>query len=115
MIVFTDLDGTLLDERGELGPAREALERLRALGVPVVVLRNVTERPEGLKAGILKLAGTDPEGVYRVVKGLLENPEELSRMRKAKNPYGDGKAGLRVARGVACRLGLGPRPEDWRP
>lgn len=86
-----------------------------ALGVPVVVLRNVTERPEGLKAGILKLAGTDPEGVYRVVKGLLENPEELSRMRKAKNPYGDGKAGLRVARGVAWRLGLGPRPEDWRP
>ena len=90
-------------------------EEAEALGVPVVVLRNVTERPEGLKAGILKLAGTDPEGVYRVVKGLLENPEELSRMRKAKNPYGDGKAGLRVARGVAWRLGLGPRPEDWRP
>jgi UDP-N-acetylglucosamine 2-epimerase (non-hydrolysing) len=86
-----------------------------ALGVPVVVLRNVTERPEGLEAGILKLAGTDPEGVYRVVKGLLEDPEELARMRRAPNPYGDGKAGVRVARGVAWRLGLGPRPEDWRP
>jgi UDP-N-acetylglucosamine 2-epimerase (non-hydrolysing) len=86
-----------------------------ALGVPVVVLRNVTERPEGLQAGILKLAGTDPEGVYSVVKGLLENPEELERMRRAKNPYGDGQAGVRVARGVAWRLGLGPRPEDWTP
>jgi UDP-N-acetylglucosamine 2-epimerase (non-hydrolysing) len=86
-----------------------------ALGVPVVVLRNVTERPEGLQAGILKLAGTDPEGVYSVVRGLLENPEELERMRRAKNPYGDGQAGVRVARGVAWRLGLGPRPEDWTP
>jgi len=86
-----------------------------ALGVPVVVLRNVTERPEGLEAGILKLAGTDPEKVYRTVKGLLENPEALSHMRKAKNPYGDGKAGERVAKGVAWRLGLGPRPADWRP
>ena len=87
-----------------------------AAGVVAVLLpAKVGGLPEGLKAGILKLAGTDPEGVYRVVKGLLENPEELSRMRKAKNPYGDGKAGLRVARGVAWRLGLGPRPEDWRP
>jgi UDP-N-acetylglucosamine 2-epimerase (non-hydrolysing) len=86
-----------------------------ALGVPVVVLRNVTERPEGLEAGILRLAGTDPERVFRVVKGLLEDPEELARMRRAKNPYGDGKAGERVARGVAWRLGLGPRPEEWRP
>ncbi|WP_243030689.1 non-hydrolyzing UDP-N-acetylglucosamine 2-epimerase [Thermus altitudinis] len=86
-----------------------------ALGVPVVVLRNVTERPEGLEAGILKLAGTDPERVYRVVAGLLRNPEELARMRQGKNPYGDGKAGVRVAQGVAWRLGLGPRPEDWAP
>jgi UDP-N-acetylglucosamine 2-epimerase (non-hydrolysing) len=45
-----------------------------ALGVPVVVLRNVTERPEGLQAGILKLAGTDPEGVYSVVKGPSGKP-----------------------------------------
>ncbi|TBH20633.1 non-hydrolyzing UDP-N-acetylglucosamine 2-epimerase [Thermus thermamylovorans] len=86
-----------------------------ALGVPVVVLRNVTERPEGLEAGILKLAGTDPERVFQVVKGLLETPEELARMRRAKNPYGDGRAGERVAKGVAWRLGLGPRPEEWRP
>ncbi|WP_460389425.1 non-hydrolyzing UDP-N-acetylglucosamine 2-epimerase [Thermus thalpophilus] len=86
-----------------------------ALGVPVVVLRNVTERPEGLEAGILKLAGTEPEGVYRTVKGLLEDPEALARMRAAPNPYGDGQAGQRVAQGVAWRLGLGPRPADWIP
>ena len=86
-----------------------------ALGVPVVVLRNVTERPEGLEAGILKLAGTDPERVYRTVRDLLQTPEELARMRQAKNPYGDGRAGQRVAQGVAWRLGLGPRPGDWTP
>ncbi len=86
-----------------------------ALGVPVVVLRNVTERPEGLKAGILRLAGTDPEGVYRTVKGLLEDEEALKAMRQAPNPYGDGRAGERVAQGVAWRLGLGPRPKDWEP
>lgn len=86
-----------------------------ALGVPVVVLRNVTERPEGLEAGILKLAGTDPQNVFRTVVELLENPEALKRMRQAKNPYGDGRAGERVAEGVAWRLGLGPRPEEWQP
>ncbi|MER3536740.1 MAG: UDP-N-acetylglucosamine 2-epimerase (non-hydrolyzing) [Thermus sp.] len=86
-----------------------------ALGVPVVVLRNVTERPEGLEAGILRLAGTRPKGVFRAVAELLENPEELARMRRAKNPYGDGRAGERVAKGVAWRLGLGPRPEEWQP
>ncbi|MGQ9753897.1 MAG: non-hydrolyzing UDP-N-acetylglucosamine 2-epimerase [Thermaceae bacterium] len=86
-----------------------------ALGVPVVVLRNVTERPEGLKTGILRLAGTEPERVYQIVRELLASPEELARMRRAPNPYGDGRAGERVAQGVAWRLGLGPRPEDWQP
>lgn len=77
-----------------------------ALGVPVVVLRNVTERPEGLEAGILRLAGTDPERVFRVVRELLENPEELARMRKARNLRGrEGGGAGSQGRGLAARPG----------
>ncbi|GEM87871.1 non-hydrolyzing UDP-N-acetylglucosamine 2-epimerase [Meiothermus granaticius] len=84
-----------------------------ALGVPVVVLRNVTERPEGVEAGILRLAGTNPEGVYRMVSGLLTDEADRRRMASATNPYGDGKAAWRCAQGVAWRLGLAERPADW--
>ncbi|WP_157442781.1 non-hydrolyzing UDP-N-acetylglucosamine 2-epimerase [Deinococcus misasensis] len=84
-----------------------------ALGVPVAVLRNVTERPEGLEAGVLKLAGTEPEACYNVLSGLLSNPELLQHMSTRPNPYGDGLASERIARSVAWRLGLASKPEDW--
>jgi UDP-N-acetylglucosamine 2-epimerase (non-hydrolysing) len=84
-----------------------------ALGVPVVVLRNLTERPEGVAAGILRLAGTEPQTVYKVVSELLEDPAERAKMANAKNPYGDGKAAQRCAAGVAWRLGISQRPADW--
>lgn len=84
-----------------------------ALGVPVAVLRNVTERPEGLEAGVLKLAGTEPEACYNVLSGLLSNPELLQHMSTRPNPYGDGLASERIARAVAWRLGLASKPEDW--
>ena len=83
------------------------------LGVPVVVLRNVTERPEGLAVGALKLAGTDPERVFATVDALLSDETALSAMRNRPNPYGDGRAAERCAQGVAWRLGLGQRPADW--
>jgi UDP-N-acetylglucosamine 2-epimerase (non-hydrolysing) len=86
-----------------------------ALGVPVVVLRNVTERPEGVAAGILRLAGTDPEKVYQIVTGLLADEAERKKMASARNPYGDGQAAKRCAQGVAWRLGLAERPQDWQP
>lgn len=85
-----------------------------ALGVPVVVLRNVTERPEGVAAGSLKLAGNDPQQVQSVLQTLLADETALASMRHRPNPYGDGQAGKRVAQAVAWRLGLGARPEDWR-
>lgn len=85
-----------------------------ALGVPVAVLRNVTERPEGVQAGALTLVGNDPAEVLRHLRMLLANPRQLAAMRAAGNPYGDGQAGVRVARAVAWRLGLAERPEDWR-
>lgn len=84
-----------------------------ALGVPVVVLRNVTERPEGVESGILRLAGTDPEQVYQTVAGLLRNEEDRLKMARSKNPYGDGHAAKRAAAAVAWRLGLCERPQDW--
>ncbi len=83
------------------------------LGVPVVVLRNVTERPEGLLVGALKLAGTDPEQVFATVHALLSDEAALEAMRNRPNPYGDGRAAERCAQGVAWRLGLGERPADW--
>jgi len=86
-----------------------------ALGVPVVVVRDVTERPEGVASGAITLAGTDPDGVYNAVARLLAHPEARATMRNAKNPFGDGRAGERVAAAVAWLLGLGPRPSDWHP
>ncbi len=84
-----------------------------ALGVPVVVVRDVTERPEGVRAGALVLAGTDPERLWATAARLLADPRALAAMRRAKNPFGDGRAGERVAAAVAWHLGLGPRPADW--
>lgn len=86
-----------------------------ALGVPVVVLRNVTERPEGIESGALKLAGNDPERVKALLLELLAEPERLAAMRQTRNPYGDGRAAARVAQAVAWRLGLAERPADWTP
>ncbi|CAM4435264.1 non-hydrolyzing UDP-N-acetylglucosamine 2-epimerase [Deinococcus marmoris] len=84
-----------------------------ALGVPVAVLRNVTERPEGLEAGVLKLAGNDPAQLEAVLNDLLDSPETLKGMREARNPYGDGQAAGRIARAIAWHFDLGERPADW--
>lgn len=86
-----------------------------ALSVPVAVLRNVTERPEGLGAGTLRLLGNDPDRVRQSLLELLADEDGLKTMRAAKNPYGDGNAGERVAAAVAWRLGLGAKPDDWQP
>ena len=72
-------------------------EEAPSLGKPVLVLRDTTERPEGIQAGTLKLAGTDEETIYRLTKQLLEDQEEYRKMSKASNPYGDGKASQRIA------------------
>ena len=72
-------------------------EEAPSLGVPVLVMRDTTERPEGIQAGTLKLVGTDEEQIYRVFKLLLEDEEEYRRMSQANNPYGDGFASKRIA------------------
>ena len=72
-------------------------EEAPSLGKPVLVLRDTTERPEGIAAGTLKLAGTNEDTIYSMTKELLENKEEYMKMSKASNPYGDGKASKRIA------------------
>lgn len=71
-------------------------EEAPSLGKPVLVLRNTTERPEGIEAGTLKLAGTNEEKIYILIKELLEDKNEYNRMSKASNPYGDGKASIKI-------------------
>lgn len=72
-------------------------EEAPSLGKPVLVMRDTTERPEGVKAGTLKLVGTDEEVIYQNFKELLENKEAYDAMAKASNPYGDGFACKRIA------------------
>ena len=72
-------------------------EEAPSLGKPVLVMRDTTERPEGIEAGTLKLVGTEEENIYQNFKLLLENNEEYTKMSKASNPYGDGFASKRIA------------------
>ena len=72
-------------------------EEAPSLGKPVLVMRDTTERPEGVKAGTLKLVGTDEQVIYENFKLLLENKEVYESMSKASNPYGDGFACKRIA------------------
>ena len=71
-------------------------EEAPSLGKPVIVLRDTTERPEGIAAGTLKLAGTNEEVIYNLIDELLSDNQEYERMSKASNPYGDGKASKRI-------------------
>lgn len=72
-------------------------EEAPSLGKPVLVMRDTTERPEGIKAGTLKLVGTEEENIYREFSRLLSDLQEYNRMSKASNPYGDGLASKRIA------------------
>ncbi|NMB34243.1 MAG: UDP-N-acetylglucosamine 2-epimerase (non-hydrolyzing) [Clostridium sp.] len=71
-------------------------EEAPSLGKPVLVMRNTTERPEGIDAGTLRLVGTDEETIYNNFKLLLENKAEYNKMSQASNPYGDGFASKRI-------------------
>lgn len=71
-------------------------EEAPSLGKPVVVLRDTTERPEGIEAGTLKLAGTNEETIFSIIDDLLCNDTNYQKMSKASNPYGDGKASKRI-------------------
>lgn len=76
-------------------------EEAPSLGVPVLVLRDTTERPEGVAAGTLKLVGTEEELVYQEAKTLLTNEAAYHEMAHAQNPYGDGQASQRILAAIA--------------
>lgn len=81
-------------------------EEAPSLGKPVLVMRETTERPEGIEAGTLKLVGTDEEIIYREFKRLLTDEEEYKAMSMASNPYGDGLASKRIADVLCGKYGV---------
>jgi UDP-N-acetylglucosamine 2-epimerase (non-hydrolysing) len=89
-------------------------EEAPSLGVPVLVLRDTTERPEGIAAGTLKLAGVDEETIYSMATELLTDRNAYEKMAKAANPYGDGNASKRIGEAIRYYFKqLDERPEDY--
>jgi len=90
-------------------------EEAPSLGKPVLVLRDVTERPEGVEAGTLKIVGTDSKAIYDATQELLDNSEAYENMSKANNPYGDGYASERICGAIAHYYGFNTnRPEEFK-
>jgi UDP-N-acetylglucosamine 2-epimerase (non-hydrolysing) len=90
-------------------------EEAPALGKPVLVLRETTERPEAVQAGAARLVGTDPEAIVAETTRLLTDAGYFQSMIKAGNPYGDGRAAERAVDAMAHLLGLGDAPDEFRP
>ncbi len=90
-------------------------EEAPALGKPVLVLRDVTERPEAIAFGTARLVGTNRQTVREAVAGLLDNGEAYQAMSNAVNPYGDGQAAPRIARAILSYFHLSQPPEEFRP
>lgn len=89
-------------------------EEAPSFGIPVLVLRDTTERPEGIEAGTLELVGTDEDVVYGRAKALLTDSALYEKMSKAANPYGDGQASKRIVQAILHHFGRGDRPEPFR-
>lgn len=90
-------------------------EEAPSLAKPVVVLRDTTERPEGVEAGTLKLAGIEKQSIYDLTKELLTNDDVYKRMSQAANPYGDGEASQRICENIKYFYGvINNKPESFR-
>ena len=87
-------------------------EEAPALGKPVLVLRDTTERPEAVTAGTVLLVGTDQERVYSEARRLLSDPAAYARMAEARSPYGDGKAAGRIVDAILYRYGKSETPPE---
>ncbi|WP_438447500.1 non-hydrolyzing UDP-N-acetylglucosamine 2-epimerase [Gorillibacterium sp. sgz5001074] len=91
-------------------------EEAPSFGIPALVLRDTTERPEGIGAGVLELVGTDEEAVYSRAKALLTDEALYMRMSKASNPYGDGKVSERIVQAIKHHFGISAeRPKPFQP
>jgi UDP-N-acetylglucosamine 2-epimerase (non-hydrolysing) len=90
-------------------------EEAPTFGIPVLVLRDTTERPEGIKAGTLELVGSDEEHVYERARALLTDRSLYEKMSNAANPYGDGKASERIVQALLYHFGLSAeRPQPFQ-
>ncbi|MDR6999282.1 UDP-N-acetylglucosamine 2-epimerase [Neobacillus niacini] len=87
-------------------------EEAPALGVPVLVLRNTTERPEGLAAGTMKLAGTDEDVIFQLADELLTDKNFYTQMSQATNPFGDGEASRRITEAILYYYGFRKEKPD---
>jgi UDP-N-acetylglucosamine 2-epimerase (non-hydrolysing) len=91
-------------------------EEAPSFGVPVLVLRDTTERPEGIEAGTLELVGTEEETVYSRMRALLTDAVLYEKMSRAANPYGDGRASQRISQSILHYFGnISERPEPYNP
>lgn len=89
-------------------------EEVPSLGKPVLVLRNVTERPEGIEAGTLKLAGIEKETIHELTEELLTNQAVYESMAEAKNPFGDGHASERIIEAILYEFKMkDSKPKDY--
>jgi UDP-N-acetylglucosamine 2-epimerase (non-hydrolysing) len=85
-------------------------EEAPCLGKPVLVMRDETERPEGIEAGTLELVGSDPATIVSATRRLLHDEGAYARMSRANNPYGDGRAAGRIVAWLLARFRGGPYP-----
>ena len=91
-------------------------EEAPSLGKPVLVLRNITERPEAVAYGTVQLVGLDPAVIFSSTRKLLDHPETYRRMASATNPYGDGRASVRTAQALERYFRFSSRkPSEFRP
>jgi len=90
-------------------------EEAPALGKPVLVLRDTTERPEGIRAGTVRLVGTDRGRIIEVASELLSDQAAYRGMSEAANPYGDGRACERILQALESIAGRGSAPEPFAP
>jgi len=89
-------------------------EEAPSLGKPVLVLREVTERPEAVKAGTVRIVGTDEKKVFSEICALLENKKRFLSMARSVNPYGDGKASRRTMEAMRYYFGMrAQRPTEY--
>lgn len=88
-------------------------EEAPSVGTPVLVMRDNTERPEGVTAGTLKLVGSEPDSIVKGTLSLLDDAEALSAMASAENPFGDGKAATRIVQAIESLVTEGPAPMPY--
>src|SRR5699024_8067169 len=98
--IFASISHLILTDSGDVQ------EEAPSLGMPVLVLRDTTERPEGVKAGTLKLAGIEQENIYQLAKELLTDDEKYQAMAQTNNPYGDGQASKRICENIKYYYGI---------